>query len=131
MRIRSLQQATLACLLLVGLFGCSEETRPKLKGTVTYNGQPLADKSLILSLQTDPGVSQTLALQSDGSFEGEAPISGTYKVVIAESRAVMEGMGKARKDGPKVASKYASAKTSDAVVTIDRGVNVRKIELKD
>jgi hypothetical protein len=64
-------------------------------------------------------------------FDGEVSKPGTYKVSVAESLAVMEGLEKPRKDGPKIAAKYNAAGTSDARVTIERGVNEKAIELKD
>ena len=118
-------------LLLAAGCGADEAARPKVKGRVTYNGRPLADKTLILALEGADGVSQSLRVEPDGTFAGEGPKPGTYKVVVAESMAVMEGVAKASKDGPKVATKYRAAATSDTTVTIDRGSNEKVIELKD
>src|SRR5262249_32805125 len=88
-----------AGVLLILIAGCGETTsRPKVKGKVTYNGQPLANKTLILTLEGAQGVSQSLPLGPDGSFDGEVPQPGTYRVSIAESLAVMEGFDRKRKD---------------------------------
>ena len=119
-------------LVLALAAGCGgEEARPKVKGTLTYNGQRLADKTLILTLEGSEGVSHSFQVGPDGTFDGEVSKPGTYKVSVAESMAVIEGFEKPRKDGPKIAAKYKSAGTSDARVTIDRGVNEKAIELKD
>jgi hypothetical protein len=122
-----------AGLLLLLAAGCggTDDARPTVSGRVTYNGRPLADKTLILALEGADGVSQSLRVEPDGTFTGEVPKPGTYKVVIAESMAVMEGVEKARKDGPKVAAKYRAAATSDVTVAIDRGSNEKVIELRD
>ena len=125
-------RAAAAAVVLGLAAGCGgEEARPKVKGTLTYNGQPLPDKTLILTLEGSEGVSHSLQVGPDGTFDGEVSKPGTYKVSVAESMAVMEGIEKPRKDGPKIAAKYKSAGTSDARVTIDRGVNEKAIELKD
>jgi hypothetical protein len=119
-------------VLLILIAGCGETTsRPKVKGKVTYNGQPLANKTLILTLEGAQGVSQSLPLGPDGSFDGEVPQPGTYRVSIAESMAVMEGLDRKRKDGPKIAAKYHAAATSDFKVTIDRRSNEKTIDLRD
>lgn len=119
-------------LLALLAAGCgTDAARPKVSGRVTYNGQPLADKTLILALEGVDGESQSIRVEPDGTFTGEVQKPGTYKVVIAESMAVMEGVEKPRKDGPKVATKYRAAATSDVTVAIDRGLNEKVIELKD
>ncbi|MBN9121359.1 MAG: hypothetical protein J0I06_19775 [Planctomycetes bacterium] len=120
--------AGLLFLLTVGCGG-TDDARPKVSGKATYNGQPLANKTLMLTLED--GASQSLHVGPDGTFTGEVPKPGTYKVVIAESMAVMEGVEKARKDGPKIAAKYRSAATSDVTVNVDRGSNEKLIEFKD
>ncbi|HEV3197914.1 MAG TPA: hypothetical protein VGZ73_08405 [Bryobacteraceae bacterium] len=121
-----------AVVLLILITGCGkDEPRPKVRGKVTYNGWPLADKTLILTLEAAEGVSQSLPLGPDGGFDGEVPEPGTYKVSIAESMAVMEGIDKQRKDRPKIAAKYRAAVTSDAKVTFDLGTNEKAIDLKD
>jgi hypothetical protein len=121
-----------AVVLLILITGCGKDAhRPKVRGKVTYNGRPLADKTLILTLEGAEGVSQSLPLGPDGGFDGEVPQPGTYKVSIAESMAVMEGIDKPRKDGPKIAPKYRSAVTSSAKVTFDPGMNEKAIDLTD
>ena len=125
-------RAAAAAAVLGLAAGCGgEEARPKIKGTVTYNGQRLTDKTLILTLEGSEGASHSLQVGPDGTFDDEVSKPGTYKVSVAESMAVMEGIEKPRKDGPKIASKYKAAATSDARVAIDRGINEKAIELKN
>lgn len=112
--------------------GCGGEAeRPTVTGTLTSNGRPLGDKTLILTLEGEDGVSHSIDVGPDGKFAGEVSKPGTYKVSVAELRSVMEGVDKARKGGPNVATKYKAAGTSDARVTIDRGGNEKAIDLKD
>ena len=125
-------RAAAAAMVLGLAAGCGgEEARPKVKGTLTYNGQRLTDKTLILTQEGSEGVSHSLQVGPDGMFDGEVSKPGTYKVSVAESMAVMEGIEKPRQDGPQIAAKYKAAGTSDARVTIDRGINEKAIELKN
>jgi len=116
--------------------GCNSgnSARPQVQGHVTYHGAPVANRMLVLVFDA-PGAdsfSQMLPLAPDGSFSGEVPQPGTYKVVIAESLAVMEGRTKKPADDKgKLPDKYKDAATSDLSWTVDRGSNQQDFELKD
>ncbi|OWK38035.1 hypothetical protein [Fimbriiglobus ruber] len=113
--------------------GCAGEvSRPAVEGKVTYKGAPVADKTISLVKGAPPDiVSKTFSLGPDGTFTGEVPEPGDYKVVIGESLAVMEGGKSKAATGGKVPAKYAQAATSDVTWAVKTGSNKREIELKD
>ncbi len=123
----------LALLLLAG--GCSVKgvTRPQVEGQVTCNGQPVADRTLTLWGQGPDGdfFAQKLHLRADGSFKGEVPAPGNYRVVIEESLAAQEGAQKIDPNRVKVPEKYEGRDTTDLVWTIGPGQNTRDFDLKD
>jgi hypothetical protein len=122
---------------VVALAGCgSSTTRPEVQGTLTYRGKPVADKTLNLVFDA-PGAesfSTILPVGADGSFAGQVPKPGAYKVVVTDSLAAMERFDKEKRDGGRdaVPTKYRAADTSDVTVTINPGRNENlTIELKD
>ena len=121
--------------LLLSLSGCAgkEEARTQVRGTVSYKGTPVAGKTLILAFDSSAGefFSHTLPLSSEGTFSGEVSKAGSYKVVVMESMAVMEGIEKPNPKSLKIPAKYRDAKSSDIAITIPTAKNDFTIELKD
>jgi hypothetical protein len=116
-------------LLVLGV-GCASKGRPRIHGKVTLNGQPLADR--MLTLFGGEGVdvfSQSVPILTDGSFSGEVPAPGTYKVVIQESLAAQEGNKPSTPDSAPVPPKYRDPATSDLTWTIEPGNNHRDFNL--
>lgn len=77
----------LLCLLLVALgHGCSgDSTHGKVKGTVTYQGEPVTEGQIVFR-RTDNSVVEG-AIIKDGLFESNAPI-GTCLVQITARKKV-------------------------------------------
>jgi hypothetical protein len=95
------------------------------------NGRPLADKTLTLVLDGPDPFSQSFQVNAQGKFSGSIPQPGTYKVVIKESMAVMEGVQKKKDDAQEVPEKYQAPASTDERVTIKPGSNELTIALKD
>jgi hypothetical protein len=121
----------LALLLLAG--GCAKEaSRPRVQGKVTYQGKPVAGQTLVLVSEgaKKEFFSQRLPLSAQGTFAGEVPQPGKYKVVIEESLAVQEGRKPADPNRPAIPRKYRNRDTSDEEWTITEGDNYKEIKLK-
>ena len=99
---------------------------------MTYKGAPVAKMNLTLALDAAAGesFSQSFSLDEAGKFSGELPQAGTFRVIIQESYAAMEGNAARSKKG-SVPPKYRSAKSTDITWAIKSGDNSRDIELKD
>jgi hypothetical protein len=99
---------------------------------VTFHGQPVVGQTLALFSEGSAGefFSQKIPLRADGSFSGEVPAPGTYKVAIEEALAIQEGR-KAATDRPTIPQKYRKAATSGLVWTIEGSENYREFELAD
>jgi len=113
--------------------GCgSSDDRPRISGKVTYKGAPVAKMNLAMALDAAAGesFSQSFPLDEAGKFSGELPQAGSYKVIIQESYAAMEGNAARSKKG-SVPPKYRWAKSTDITWTVKSGDNSRDIELKD
>jgi hypothetical protein len=120
-------------LLLVLGAGCSETvSRPRVEGTVTFKGDPVAGQTLALYSEGGKGefFSHKISLRADGTFSGEVPAPGTYKVAIEESMAVQEG-AKPAKGRPAIPQKYRNPATSDLVWNIQAGDNKQDFVLKE
>jgi hypothetical protein len=122
-------------LVLLPVVGCGKPavSRPKDQGQVTFQGGPVGDRTLALCSQGPEGdfFAQKLLLGPDGTFSGEVPVPGDYKVVIEESLAVQEGRKEAAANRVNIPEKYRSASTTDLVWSIVPGPNTRNIELTD
>jgi hypothetical protein len=114
--------------------GCSKDvSRPRVQGTVTFQGNPVGSKTLALFSEGAPGefFAQKIPIGPDGTFSGEVPAPGTYKVVIEESLAVQEGARRPAGDQVKVPDKYRSVATTDLTWTIEKGDNSRDLVLSE
>jgi hypothetical protein len=114
--------------------GCSSPpSRPHVRGKITFQGKPVAGRTLALYSEGKPGefFSQKMPLGPDGSFSGEMPAPGKYKIVIEESLAVQEGRKPANDNRPKIPRKYRAPATSDLFWTIHDGDNDLDFDLKE
>jgi hypothetical protein len=120
-------------LVLVLAAGCSETaSRPRVEGTVTFKGDPVAGQTLAFYSEGGKGefFSHKVSLKADGTFSGEVPAPGNYKVAIEEAMAVQEG-AKPAKGRPAIPLKYRSPATSDLVWNIQAGDNKQDFVLKE
>jgi hypothetical protein len=121
-------------LLLLLSSGCgSGDSRVRVSGKVSFQGQPVGEQTLVLVSEGAPGefFTQPIPLQADGSFSGEVPVRGTYKVVIEESRAVQEGEKPADPSKKIIPVKYRNRDTSDLSWDIQKSNNYQEFELKE
>ena len=145
-------------LAAVALFvGCAESKpdRPKtypVSGTVTYNGQPVADASL--NFRIADGSSFAMArTDASGKYQlmtyeaGDGAVPGEYKIGITkyENTATTSGPGmddaeyaspKEEAEGgapPKnlLPEKYMNPETSGLTATVTEGPNTANFELTD
>jgi hypothetical protein len=77
----------IACLCVVGIFGCSSEVQMKgapvsVSGKVSQGGQPCGGMVMVFHPLGD-GHIRELAVQKDGTFSGEL-ISGDYAYYVAK-----------------------------------------------
>jgi hypothetical protein len=143
------------------MIGCSTAVAPaKVKGTVTYKGQPL--KGGTIAFHTEDKGSYGGSIGTDGNYEiSDVPI-GTMKVTVeteslnrkaapsypkggkAATNMAAERMAAEKKAGTTIASsseakehyvkipaKYADKNLSGLVETLETGSQVKNIELKD
>jgi hypothetical protein len=121
-------------LLLLLCCGCgSGDARVRVSGKVSSQGQPVGEQTLVLVSEGGAGefFTQSLPLQADGTFSGEVPVRGTYKVVIEESRAVQEGQKPADPGKKRIPAKYRSRDTSDLSWDIHKSDNYKEFDLKE
>ena len=121
------------CLLLCAT-GCGKDAaRPKVQGKVTFKGNPVGLKTLNLRSEGEAGesFSQRISIQADGTFSGEVPEPGSYKVLIEESLAVQEGVHKIDPNQPILPAKYKDPATTDLSWVITKGENKKDFELSE
>jgi hypothetical protein len=120
-------------LLLVLGAGCSDSgSRPRVEGTVTFKGNPVAGQTLAFYSEGGKGefFSHKISLLADGTFSGQVPAPGNYKVAIEESMAVQEGT-KPATGRLTIPQKYRNPATSDLVWNIQAGDNKQDFVLKE
>jgi hypothetical protein len=134
--MKTIAPARLAAgLLLVLLFcsGCgSGDSRVRVRGKVSFEGAPVGNRTLTLVSEGAPGefFTQSIPLDAEGTFSGEVPARGTYKVVIEESRAVQEGQQPVDPNQKIIPAKYRSAADSTETWSIDKSDNYKEIVLQ-
>lgn len=129
-----LSSGSIGSLVLVFLAGCGESApRTHLQGKVTYQGQPVADQTLVLYSSRAQGqfFTHKVPIGADGSFEGQGPPPGEYFVVIEESLAAQEGRQAASGKNVKIPPKYRQISTTDLTWKLQNGENKREIQLSD
>ena len=120
-------------LVLLLLAGCSESSpRTQLQGKITYQGQPVAEQTLVLYSSRAQGqfFTHKLPIGADGAFAGQGPPPGEYFVVIEESLAAQEGRQVGGKSA-KIPPKYRQISTTDLSWKLQSGENKREIQLSD
>jgi hypothetical protein len=80
-------RSLIACLFVVGIFGCSSEVKMKsapvsVSGKVSQSGQPCGGLVMVFHPLGDGHVRE-IAVQKDGTFNGEL-ISGDYAYYVAK-----------------------------------------------
>jgi len=126
--------AGVALVVVLLAAGCGPDgARPHVRGQVSFQGKPVGGRTLTLVSEGAPGefFAQKIPLRADGTFEGEVPSPGNYKVVIEEALAVQEGRKTAKGNRIDIPAKYRAAATSDQVWPIQKGDNYREIELHE
>jgi hypothetical protein len=114
--------------------GCGkEDSRPRVQGRVTFQGEAVGGQTLTLVSEGAAGefFTQKIPLRADGTFSGEVPVPGNYKVVIEESLTVQEGRPPAGGNRRQIPAKYRAAATSGLVWTLQKGENNREFELQE
>ncbi len=125
--------AGVVCLLLLAA-GCgSTPSRTTLAGKVTYKDKPVGDQTLVLHSQGNQGefFTHKIPIAADGTFSGEGPTPGVYKVVIEESLAVQEGVKTRGANAAVVPRKYRRVETTDLTWNIHAGENKEEFKLTD
>jgi hypothetical protein len=123
-------------LLVLSLLcsGCtSGNSRARVKGKVTYRGDPVGNQTLTFFSEGAPGEfsAQHVPLEPDGSFEGEVSGPGKYTLVIEESLAVQENRQPVDKGRKPIPPKYRDRIRSELTWTIESGDNYKEIDLPD
>jgi hypothetical protein len=129
---RHLGALTGVLILLLLSAGCGKSAvRPRLQGQVTFQDQGIGPLTLTLYSEGGPGefFTHKVPVSADGTFAGEAPTPGMYRVVFEESLAAQEGN---RAAGPlqKVPLKYRAIATTDLEWIIQDGENSREFKLE-
>lgn len=130
----ALQRFAAGCLILP-LFGAGcgpDNPRPKVEGTVTYQGKAVGSQTLTLHMKADKqedSYFHRVPIQPDGSFKGDAPAPGAYHVVIELPISALEG--KAPTDMVQIPQKYRAVSTTTLTWTIGPGENKKEFALTD
>jgi hypothetical protein len=127
--MRSFFHTTLLALALA-VSGCGAPARPRVEGKVTVGGKVPVDQFVTLYHEGQQGAtfSQRYRIQPDGSFAGEAPAPGKYKVLLEPSLAAQEGLAKPASQ-VRVPAKYRDRTTSGLEWDVQPGENKRDFEL--
>ena len=124
----------LLCLLCVWQFtfsGC-DKSKPMgtVKGTVTLDGKPYADASVVfLSLKS--GQASSADIQAGGTFQLPSPLPvDTYTVYLAPKAEATSDEPKPVKIDEGVPDKYWSEAASDIKIEVKEGENDVQVQLK-
>ena len=115
------------------LSACSRPVaRPRVHGTVSLGGTPVGSQTLTLFHEGSDNerYAQNIPIGPDGTFSGEVPAPGLYKVLIQPSMAAMEGNAPPDAKTIAIPAKYRDRTTSGLEWDIKPGDNERTFELK-
>jgi hypothetical protein len=114
--------------------GCDRVvSRPQVKGKVTHNGRAVGDQTLALFWEgkQEQFFTHRLFLKADGTFVGEVPMAGKFKVAIEPSLAAQEGKQVGAAGEVAIPKKYRQRETTDLFWEIREGENQKEFELVD
>jgi hypothetical protein len=117
-------------IVLLCAAGCAQQGRPRVQGKVTLHEKPLGNQTLTLFFDGPAGeaFAKRISIAADGTFNGEVPGPGVYKVSVEESMAAQENPEAARSLAP-VPAKYRDRSTSGLEWDIKPGNNDRDFAL--
>ncbi len=122
-------------VVLIFAVGCSDGGTKKIvvRGTVTYNGQPL--DSGILQFTGPNGAYTAGVIKADGTYEIADVMPGETKVAIQEAPRSDGSSSGGKHQAPskepqRIPSKFLDVKTSGITVTITPSTTNLPIELK-
>lgn len=120
-------------LLSTGLSGCGSGPAPRISGTITLDGQPLAD-AMVMLVPAD-GVGNPASAHSDatGAFQlvpqgEETLLPGTYKVMVTKLALPKPGEPPPKPGSSPIPEIYRDPKTTPLAVEIPN--SALKLELK-
>lgn len=133
---RSIQPCRLSFSMLVAcasvvLVGCGHgETRGKITGQVTFQGQPVPE-GIVLFCNNEKGVHMNADLKPDGAYEvttakGAGLPTGQYQVCICPppvNGTTGAGPAPKPKPYPNIPQKYRDFRTSGLTLTVKEGIN--------
>lgn len=134
--------AWLSCLLLLPLLpllaGCGRKGPPlgRVSGTVTLNGQPLANALVTFQPQEKGGSPSTARTNDKGYYElmfsADTPgaMLGKHKVTVSTYRQEAQPNGIAKEVPETVSAKYTNQLTTPLVKEVGPGSNTIDLELK-
>ncbi len=104
---------SLACVAVVfALAGCSgDTTRGIVKGSVTYQGEPVPEGQIIFRLADNSAVEG--AIIKDGEFESSAPIGECFVQITARKKVGVKNPSSAQEENPFATVAYIPAKYND------------------
>lgn len=112
--------------------GCSSgPATGTVKGTVTFNGNPVKAGTVNFLSATGAGAQATL--DESGHFQFDAPVSaGEYKVYVSAPVPTPQQPGTKSKPMPKfeVSKKFQDPSSSGVTVKVQAGENTIPVELK-
>jgi hypothetical protein len=119
------------CLCPAMLAGCgSSKPMGTVKGTVTLNGQPYADASVVF-LSLTSGQASSVDIQAGGTFQLPAPLpADTYTVYLAPKAGNPSDEPKPVSIDAAVPDKYWNEAASDIKIEVKEGENNVQVELK-
>lgn len=138
--------SSLLILTLVGCGGANEQMQTaKVKGKVTFNGQPVVEGELLFAPDgggDEPGKPGAAKIQPDGTFtvstygNGDGAVIGTHKITyiappprqMNEQEDVSSGTPSNSTEKP-VPSPFAGMVTEQQTVEVESGTNELEIKL--
>ena len=120
------------CLCPAIFAGCGPAKKPMgtVKGTVTLNGQPYADASVVF-LSLTSGQAASVDIQAGGTFQLPSPLpADSYTVYLAPKAGNPSDEPKPVSIDAAVPDKYWNEAASDIKIEVKEGENNVQVELK-